>query len=237
MKKLLTPLFVFFLSYGMSQSLSLIYDGETLENNQTITVHLPSGQIEDEFVHIDITNNSANEYALKIKKEIIQLADSAILVFCISTEGCISGDTSETPEPLSPGQTLSRFFKIQYTPTPGTSEANFTFFNVENPADKNVFKIIFDMPLGIKQSSTPAVSLHAYPNPATEKVTIEYNLVNQTSSTFVLKNMMGVTVLEEPLYRKADKIDISISNIPRGLYFYSIINDENTILAKKLIVK
>ena len=242
MKKLLTPLFIFCLSYGISQSISLSYNGNVLQDTLEITI--PSDQENDELVWIDITNNSESAYSLQVRKEIISLAPDAFIGFCLNGQ-CLSGDTSVRYN-MAPGKTLSHSangdtaFHIQCASTPGVSIARFTFYNTNDRDDKKVliFKVTQQSPPeGIKQFSASAVSLQAYPNPATEKVTITYNIENQSSPAFVLKNMMGVTVLEEPLYQKSDKMDINVSELPRGLYFYSVTDNGKAVLTKKLIVK
>jgi len=252
MKKLLTLLFIFSLSYGISQSLSLSYKDSVLKFNDTIVVNLSP---DEEFVkiEIDITNNSEDDYNVKVKGE--RISGTSSLTFCFN-KLCYSTLPVTSPDfyYLSSGQTLSyetdpeRYFYIQYGNVPGASEAKFIFFNEDDVTNGVVLRLMIDnyvlrltiepIPVGIKQPVTPALSLKAYPNPASEKVTIEYSLPNQSvSSSLVLKNIMGVTVLEESLSHKTDKIALDLSNIPRGIYFYSIENSGKAILTKKLIVK
>jgi hypothetical protein len=241
MKKLLTPLFIFFLTYGVSQSLSLTYNGGIL--GDTLKVEVPSNQT-DMFVWIDITNNSGSTYPLRVRKEIVSLGTPDVqITFCLAGQ-CLSGDLTAVYN-MAIGETLSHTtdednaFHLQCADLSGTSELILTFFNAENATDNNTLYVILKREAsGITQTSSAVASLTSFPNPATDKVSIEYNFANQTTSpAFVLKNMMGVTVLEEPLYRKTDKIEINVSEIPRGLYFYSISDNGKAILTKKLIVK
>lgn len=242
MKKLFTPLFIIFLSYGMSQSLSFTHDGKTYKHNDTIRIDLPLDQPTLD-VWVEITNVSEDYYSLRIRQKTIQLAADATLGFCFGL--CYVGDATSNPSTIAPGETLShdneKALHITYTNAPGVTEAKYTLFNSDAYAepDTNVLYVVINSPsVGIAKTSSSAVLLNAYPNPATEQVTIEYNFPNQSSSSsFVLKNMMGVVVLEEELSQKTDKIEINLSNIPRGLYFYSIENNGKAVLAKKLIVR
>ena len=246
MNKLLTLLFIFSLSYGMSQSLSLSHNDRMLKNNDTVFLDLSTDD-ETVFTYIDITNNSEKDYYIKVKKEIIQIADDAILTFCFNGT-CFSADTSNNPYILFPNETLKyikgsndKGFYTQYGNVFGISVARFTFFDENDRLDTTVFFLVIktDTISEIKQQpSSSGLSLKAYPNPATERVTIEYSFPNQTFfSTLVLKNIMGLTVLEESLSHKTDKIALDLSNIPRGIYFYSVENSGKAILTKKLIVK
>ncbi len=241
MKKIFIPLLTLLLFYGTiaAQSIVLIYDGEPVESD-TLEVTLSPNEY-DVNVNFDIQNSSDNDFALMVRKEVIRLSDGATLNFCFGG-GCYTGDISPSPSPctIAAGTTLSHRdvngFHLQYSNAPGVTEAKFTFFNEEDVTDKKELTVILTTSVGIAQISNSSSAFKAYPNPATEKVTIEYNLPNQPTA-LVLKNMMGATVLEKPLFHKAAKVDFNLSEIPAGIYFYSIENGGETILTKKLIVK
>ncbi len=70
-----------------------------------------------------------------------------------------------------------------------------------------------------------------YPNPATEKITIE--LPFETSSKVQIINVVGEVILEEEI---TSSKTISVENIAAGIYFARIINDTNFSSVRKFVI-
>ena len=76
-----------------------------------------------------------------------------------------------------------------------------------------------------------ASNVKVYPNPATDKLTIETNNVNLSS--IEIYNLLGKKVLEQ---NKLSNNTINISNLSNGVYMLKL-NSDNMSITKKLIVK
>lgn len=248
MKKTIT-LFLFsviFASLSFGQSLSVLNNGEEVQNNGTIWVMIRELN-EDNFLYLDIVNNSDGVFGLMVKREILSIPDPATCTFCIN-RNCLDGDLSLLPYNIEPRDTLfspmvdPNGFEITYSPSGDESDAEilFTLFNESDTTDRFVFKVIFSRnPYSVvTESKVKASVLKAYPNPATENVTIQYETVDTKCSPayLIIKNIMGSVVERIPLSENNGKLVLDISNYSPGLYFYSIESNGKLILTKKLVI-
>ena len=114
----------------------------------------------------------------------------------------------------------------------------FTFSNYDNSDDCTsvIFKLVYD-PTSIE--TTPVASkLRAYPNPASDNVTIEYAYAgNSNAVNLVIKNLVGATLYTKKLDVNGNKVKVDVSEYSSGIYFYSIEADGRPLVTKKLLVK
>ena len=75
-------------------------------------------------------------------------------------------------------------------------------------------------------------SFNIYPNPATEKVTI-----NGWGITVKLYDITGKEVLVKQQNNSGNSIDLDLSSTPKGMYLTSITNHAGETIVKKLLVK
>jgi hypothetical protein len=183
---------------------------------------------------------------LMITREKISLWPNTGNYFCFVD--CFSADVDRLPAPFPfpAGDTLSyknssNYFYTHYDPNDekGISLVKFNFYNNNKPGDIKPIVFKFNSyALGIKDNQRETVSLKAYPNPATSKVFIQYDLKNQTSNARILvSNLMGVAVKSIPINSTSGKTQIDVSGLAAGIYFYSLEVDGKTSATKKLIVK
>ena len=120
----------------------------------------------------------------------------------------------------------------------GTSFVRFVFANEDNYDDNAsiTFKLVYD-PTSIV-STAMATKMRAYPNPASDNVTIEYAYSgNSDNVKLVVKNMLGTTLLTKKLDANGNKVKVDVSEYNAGIYFYSIEADGRPLITKKLLVK
>lgn len=247
MKKLFVLFICFFVSATFAQSLLLEYNGETIANNDTIEgiATIPNA---DNAFFIDLTNNSGSRVQLNVEKEIIYMVDGTTSSFCLGM--CYDGATSLFPYEMGPGESLTHAesgelaFHINYNPHDtlgnsnlGTSLLQFTITDETNPEITISFyaSITYSGPTGI-QNYTTTTTLFASPNPAKDNVTINYNISNSPAK-LVVRNMVGATVLSQDINPADNKARISLANFKAGVYFYSIEQNNQILMTKKLIVK
>jgi choice-of-anchor B domain-containing protein len=87
-------------------------------------------------------------------------------------------------------------------------------------------------PVGIKDHSAPAPNFIFYPNPASDKIAVNYNTMNPTS--IQIKNMLGQIVFEKN-YSSMIHDYVNVSDFANGTYIISVAENNKT-LTKKLIV-
>lgn len=81
-------------------------------------------------------------------------------------------------------------------------------------------------------------SIHAYPNPAIDKV--QFDLVNVPKGKYDLNiyNILGVKVWsrECQFYNSADTIQLDVNDFKKGTYLYSLVNKKGKTLATRRLV-
>ena len=82
-------------------------------------------------------------------------------------------------------------------------------------------------PAGIIELKSSQISI--YPNPATDKITIETS-ATQGQSQLSVMNLNGEEVLTRSLIKPKTQIDIS--NLPIGIYFVRLSNDKTVEVGK-----
>ncbi|MGZ4057078.1 MAG: T9SS type A sorting domain-containing protein [Bacteroidia bacterium] len=76
-----------------------------------------------------------------------------------------------------------------------------------------------------------------YPNPATNQISLEFDLPETKNSLIEIKNVLGQTVksISNIAFQKgANKIEIDVSEFSNGVYFVQLQNN-NQIINQKFI--
>jgi hypothetical protein len=74
-----------------------------------------------------------------------------------------------------------------------------------------------------------------YPNPAKDNATVNYNLKGEQGK-FVLYNVFGEKIMDYTLDPLSSQIQISVSNLPSGVYLYSIESNGTPTSINKIII-
>jgi len=244
MKKILTVMLIFVVFGGYGQSLRLIVDGVSWNNNDTVSLLIGDVGRDNDF-YIDVANLTDSVIDLMVRKTELYVVAGTANVFCFGSQ-CYSGNQSTDPVAVQPGDTFSHAqnpanaFHIIYSPDNnlGTTIIKYRFFDQNDTTIATNLIMKFVAQIGTNDYAA-AYSLSAYPNPATSSVTVKYdiNMPHFSSADLVVKNLMGATLYSTPLAYTSDKVVIDLSNFSPGIYFYSIQQGGKTLLTKKLIVK
>lgn len=89
--------------------------------------------------------------------------------------------------------------------------------------------------LPAEAQSEQAVQLVVYPNPASNLLTVEYQNADYGKYLFRIEDISGRVILDEWQVTNS-KNEIKISDINSGIYFYSIVVNNNTIARNKIII-
>ncbi|HPB24213.1 MAG TPA: T9SS type A sorting domain-containing protein, partial [Bacteroidales bacterium] len=68
------------------------------------------------------------------------------------------------------------------------------------------------------------ITVKIYPNPAENNINVELSGIATRQFRFVIRNILGVKLLEKQIGGNESLISIDISNLNNGLYLYEIIN-------------
>jgi len=244
MKKIFTLIFALVIaaSCAFAQSLTLTYEGNPVGNGDTIEVMVPELNSTVDY-YLDVNNISDEDVTVRAYKEELEMVEDATVSLCFAGL-CYPPTTSSSGTIVIPAQsTLPHSsdygFHFSYkTPMAGTSFVRFVFANEDNYDDNAsiTFKLVYD-PTSIV-STAMATKMRAYPNPASDNVTIEYAYTgNSDNVKLVVKNMLGTTLLTKKLDANGNKVKVDVSEYNAGIYFYSIEADGRPLITKKLLVK
>lgn len=242
MKKIFTLALLFASLFSFGQGIVLKHANITLNDNDTIFV-VPRFLHADETVYIDIENTTTQELGIMVQRQLVTLLNNATTVFCIG-DACLDADASIFPEIIPAGGSLThadagdRSFHIFYNPngSVGISLLKFTFFDQTTPSISKSVYIKLDNTISVNET-TANNSLSAYPNPASNRVTIEHNLPsNPFGAQLIIRNITGVSVYKTPI-GNTNRTNISLEGFTPGIYFYSIEVNNKSIITKKLIIK
>jgi hypothetical protein len=192
-------------------------------------------------VEIDMKNISTTAQSYKVKRTVKILGSPQKSNFCFAG-GCFPDTTNYSPTALAlnPG-VLDNNFSSHISPNAitGSSLVYYKFYNIKDANDTiGIFVQTEVWHLGISDiSNTQAEIGYAYPNPASLQFTVDYSITAQEPALLLLRNILGTTVREESVSGGNGKIHIDISDLPEGMYFYSLLINGKSISSRKLVIR
>lgn len=223
-----------------AQTFQFIYNENVIGDTLKLDISSPDGQRTD---YIHFKNISTEAKTVKVYKEIIQLAEGGELLMCVGEE-CTLGSISSAFN-LEPDSIFMRF-DLAYSYT--NNDETLSKINLIDSATSvtiQSFYVLYttdtttvSLEKPFKQSIT-STNIEAYPNPANNNVTINYSLPsNYKSGKIAIRNMIGKTIKTISINgNSSGRQSISTSDLPNGVYFYSILGDGKALSTKKLVVK
>ena len=223
-----------------SQSLTFSYNASDVSNSE-ISIN---GAANDEEIKviIYITNTSENDLSVKVKKRILVDLEGSENTFCLLY--CFAPNITESPDPITieAGATTGpEDFYLQFYPNGSSGEAQIVYeaFTADNPDDNVTVTVNFNIvPTGVGLSKQLA-KLDAYPNPVVgSRLNICYSIPGSfVNSKIALYNILGVKVTELPISEPSSTIDMNVSNLPKGVYFYSLEVDGRNTITKRVVIR
>lgn len=245
MKKIFTLILMLTTVAAFAQSLSVTYEGTPVNNGDTLEVIVPQLNSTVEY-YLDLTNVTDEDVTAVVYKSDLEMSEGASASLCVGGS-CFPPTTTESNPFVIPahftlshtGDNPGNAFHLGYKAlVAGTSYVMFTFANYDNGDDyvSVTFKLVYD-PTGVDMVSQ-VTKMRAYPNPASENVTVEYAVSGNAGKVqLVIKNMLGATLYTRSLDVNGSKVKMDVSEYPAGIYFYSIEADGRPLVTKKLLVK
>lgn len=90
--------------------------------------------------------------------------------------------------------------------------------------------------IGINEESIINEYLNIYPNPTTNQITLEFDLIENKNTSIEIKNILGQTLrkIDNGFSNGNNKIEIDLSEFASGLYLVSLQNGDQ-LVSKKII--
>jgi hypothetical protein len=242
MKKiLLTALSLLFIIMMQASSIELYFNGSAVQHGSTVQV---IGDPSAEYLQARIGVKNISVAAVDVRaKKVIHEGDTLAGTsnyFCWGL--CFPPFTYISPNALSiePGVTNEDFYG-DYNPYTviGISRITYVFFSASDPNDSVAVIVEYNAsPASVIDPSASVKFSQAYPNPAVSVVNVDYTLPATIShATVVISNMLGSRVKEIALTDHSGKVQLPVYDLVNGIYFYSLVGDDQVILTRKFIVK
>lgn len=81
-----------------------------------------------------------------------------------------------------------------------------------------------------------AQELKVYPNPVTDYFYFEYTATFTKNAKLQVYNTLGKVVITKDLNDKQGTEKIYVSDLEKGMYFCSLLVDDNRVLTKKILI-
>ena len=219
---------------------------QNIEIHNTRSFDLTNGQLTvvgspDEFeieADLVILNTSDSEMSIKVRRTIISVEDGTSNAFCWT--GCYFPSINESPSPvtLSAGDSTLNF-SGHFKPLGivGTNVIAYTFFDENNISDSSRIEIVYDIKTSsINEQNILHTSMSIYPNPVSSYAVVNYSLKHNSNANLTVYNMLGKQEMNYKLNSNTEKINIDLSTLTNGTYFYSIIVEGKIEGTKRFVV-
>lgn len=199
-----------------------------------------------------ITNLTDSDILILCEREIVSSNSEAGNNFCFGN--CFGDDTSQAEVNLTPGTPLD--FSAHFKPykydenwnlemMPEGSEMTVKYTFSERTLGEWVFEFYFKYdpaagpynPVFIPENNNEEIFSNAYPNPARDVVSFDYNMpFNAQSASVAIYNMMGQEVVRQNVSVGGSRLDVNVSDLTDGVYFYSLIVNNQAVKTNKLVI-
>lgn len=224
-----------------AQNLQLVADdGSTVNNGDT--VQLITTDTNASFVaRIGIKNNHTDSILVYLKKVELNLVSGSENSFCWSN--CyfpnVYYDTNGVY--IRSGVTNKNSFFGEYNSmgNAGKTYVMYVFYNSTNPNDSVSYVVEYytGSGVGIKNIQPIKPEAKVFPNPAKDRITVDYVVRSGVDASFQIKNLLGNVVYIQELSSSTGKLTVDISQLTNGVYFYTILVDGKAELTRKLVVQ
>lgn len=241
MKKIILYLIIFIsVIRGYSQGLELYFEGIALANNAEITLisHPDSGMMVLDT--LDVKNISTVSMQVLCIRTIIENVDSTFNSFCWGVCYPPSIDTSSLSVTI-PSQSTSYEFIGDHDPSGiiGKVKVKYSFYDIHSLQSQTSVFVNYDHTSigGVGEKPGNVYVSGAYPNPANNLVSLDYDLTGSRNAKILIYNLLGTLLEEIDVTDSHGKITLNTSDYNEGLYFYSLKVNNEIIKTRKLVIR
>jgi hypothetical protein len=223
-------------SFASAQSFMIL---DTLGNDITsATVNVYGNETDLASVKANVVNINSIGLNVKVKRIENSLVSGTDNYFCWTL--CYGPGTNQSPtaEYVAADDTIKKFIgDLSPNGYTGTSTVTYVFFDNANTNDSAFFTVNYIIyPTGLKNINSSACQVSAYPNPVSSDLKLQYKINTTDGSKIVIYNMLGVVVKSIDLTAIEGKINLVVSDLKQGVYFYSLYSEGKNIITRKLTV-
>lgn len=223
------------------------FNGNKVVNDSTITVFSSEADIHDITQYFTMKNNTDMKLAVFLRKSINIIADSTSDYYCFGIRCWPGDDSTNIADTIPPGGedytfashvTHIRRFDLPQPILPlGLSSITYTVYDkttFPEPVEASVTVIYHHSGLGLEEegtwrqgdSETGRREAAVYPNPASEKLTIESGEIMPGNYTLMIYSSLGMLVQKSHLQVHANQLTIPVFILPEGFYFGRIVQEQ-----------
>jgi len=230
----------------LSLSVFMFFQGVRAQSSLTLPAidRYVWGSVEDGILQCEGTvenTNGSTAIDVRVKRITVDTVPGTQNYFC--WEQCYEPATSVSPTALNipVGERISQFYAdYKSNGIPGVSVLTYCFYDDANEADSVCATVRFSAtPVGILDVFTQDRSgvSEPYPNPARNEARVNYALHSGWQSAKVdLYSMLGAKVRTVRLTNDHGTLTLHVSDLPSGMYFYSLVVDDKTVTTRKMLV-
>lgn len=218
-----------FLILAFSSFTTILYS-QSLELTNADTLVVGDANDFDNLPHsyANIKNRTFNPLEIKVRLTFEQIAEGHLIAFCLGmcyppTDHDITSPNSFT---IEPGQTTGHndfYATLEHGGFIGTTIVKFKFFNVNNQDDFVEYRCIFNVIYSSVEDKflTEVFISEPYPNPSDNYIKFNINnLSNLSNPTLKVVGSDGKTYKSIIINSLNENIDLNVSELPAGAYFY-----------------
>lgn len=236
LKKIFTTLILVIAMLGVSQAQSLIVEAY----DSVVTGHATNDN--DIYGYATVKNVSSDTVLVRFKRidaNYNLLTDNNAICWGICFIESISVSPPSFSVYLAPGDTASASTHV-YPDQDGVSrqgDITYVFFNSDDETDTVAYSVSYsvDNNVSLKDIAVEP-KLSVYPNPANDRLEVNYSGTSLENSSFEIINLVGSKVYSKELSATENSINLNISNLKSGVYFCVLKSDNELVVSKKLVV-
>ena len=242
MKKFLLSLVLLAVaSFASAQTILLFeHEGKVVEPGR-FDVVAPMNEMMEIAFEMNVTNLADTDLNI-VCERVVKSTTGGSNYFCWGA--CLAPHIDSGSNVVAPG--VPNIFSAHYMPLNENWEAvyglelliEYHFYDERNPEDKYIFEVYFKHSGEevVDYNSTEVFS-NAYPNPANNVVSFDYNMpFDAQTASVAIYNMMGQEVVRQDVNVGGSRMDINVSDLTDGVYFYSLIVNNQTVKTNKLVI-
>ena len=194
-----------------------------------------------------VINNGDEAVTVTCERNVISITEGAGNQFCFGN--CFPDETSfaeMTIDPISSIDPALPYYPYEFSahfkpynqetwemlPVGAELTVQYTFTERGGEPMTFEFYFLYD-PNNVEENFSNMLS-NAYPNPANNIVNFDVEMQNFASASIAIYNMMGQEVIRQDV--NDTHVSINVSDLTDGIYFYSLIVNNETVKTNKLVI-
>lgn len=250
MKKTLTTILLVSATFAFGQSIHILHDNVDVTGKSiSVPVHK-----DFEFVtELALKNTTSGNIDYQVNRTILNppLDDCSNILFCTGVQ-CYGPSNDITWTPADAGSTINANETLPNGPNTYGIAAHYNVCETAC-ADLNVLYRVYKTTAGSKdtayvtikytcsngiteQNATLGSLSDAYPNPAGANFSVNYAMTTFSKSEIAIYDLFGKKLMETQLPRAEGTITINTSSLTPGVYFYTLLVNNERAATKRLII-